>query len=70
MNASPKSPITLALKIVSAEYRHALGENVTEADERDIRIWVGQEGENMSAHEAACMVLLRELTREKPEWIQ
>jgi hypothetical protein len=65
-----KSPINLALKILSAQYREALGESVTEADVEEIRKWAGAEGESISARDAACRVIQMELFREGKDRIQ
>ncbi len=70
MDSGPKSPIRLALKIVSAQYRQATGETVTDADVAEIRSWAGEDGENMTALDAACLVIRRELTRDRTARVQ
>ena len=70
MDSGSKSPIRLALKIVSAQYRQAIGETVTDADVAEIRNWAGEDAENMSALDAACLVIRRELTRDRSASIQ
>ena len=70
MDSGSKPPIRLALKIVSAQYRQATGETVTDADVAEIRNWVGEDGENMSALDAACLVIRRQLTGEDAGRIQ
>jgi hypothetical protein len=63
METGPKSPITLALMIVSDRYRHATGEGITDADIDELRKWAGEGGERMSPFEAACAVIRIELMR-------
>ena len=63
MDSGLQSPIRLALKILSPQYRRTLGEDVTSSDVEQIRSWAGQGAENMSAMDAASLVLCRELTR-------
>ena len=70
MDSGSKSPIRLALKIVSAQYRQAIGEAVTDADVAEIRNWAGEDGERMSALDAACLVIRRELTRDRTARVQ
>ena len=72
MDSASQSPIKLALKILSAQYRRITGEAISEADIAEIRSWVGEGGEEMSAMEAACVVIRRELaaSREGPHRIQ
>ena len=70
MDSGPKSPIKLALKIVSAQYRKALGETVTDADVAEIRTIAGADAENMSALDAACLVIRRKLIREDTGGLQ
>lgn len=70
MDAASRSPINLALKILSVHYREALGEAVTDADVDEIRKWAGAEGEPISAQEAACRVIRMELAREGKNKIQ
>ena len=70
MDSGSKSPIRLALKIVSAQYRQALGETVTDADIAEIRNWAGEDGEGMSALDAACLVIRREPTRGRTARVQ
>ena len=65
MSAQPQSPVTLALKILSAQYRRATGETVTDEDVHEIRNWAGDSEKTMSAWDAACLVILRELTRDR-----
>ncbi len=64
MDTGSKSPITLALMIVSARYRQATGEGITDAEVDQLRKWAGAGGEKMSALEAACAVIRMELSRE------
>jgi hypothetical protein len=72
MNPTTQSPIKLALKILSAHYRQATGECITEADVAELRSWVGEGAEEMSAVDAACLVIRRELAavRDGPHRIQ
>ena len=72
MNPASQSPIKLALKILSAQYRRATGESITEADVAEIRSWVGEGGAEMSAVDAACVVIRRELdaARDGPQRVQ
>jgi hypothetical protein len=65
MSSSTQSPVTLALKILSPQYRRATGEIVTEADVDEIRNWAGDSEKRMSAWDAACVVIRRELARER-----
>jgi len=62
MDPGSKSPVRLALKILSAQFRQSTGEVVTNADIEEIRSWVGEDGETMSARDAACLVIRRALT--------
>jgi hypothetical protein len=70
MDSGPKSPIRLALKIVSAQYRQAIGEAITDDDVAEIRNCSGEDGEKMSALDAACLVIRRELTRDRTARVQ
>jgi len=70
MESGPKSPIRLALKIVSAQYRQAIGEAITDDDVAEIRNWAGEDGEKLSALDAACLVIRRELTRDRTARVQ
>lgn len=70
MESGSKSPVRLALKIVSARYRQATGETVTDADLEEIRKWAGEGGDKMSPLDAACLVIRRELARDRTERIQ
>ena len=63
METASKSPITLALMIVSDRYRQATGEGITDADIDELRKWAGEGGERMSPFEAACAVIRIELMR-------
>jgi hypothetical protein len=63
METASKSPITLALMIVSDRYRHATGELITDADIDQLRKWAGAGGESMSPFEVACAVIRMELMR-------
>jgi len=63
METGPKSPITLALMIVSDRYRQATGAGITDADLDELRKWAGEGGERMSPFEAACAVIRIELMR-------
>jgi hypothetical protein len=63
METGPKSPVTLALMIVSDRYRHATGEAITDSDVDELRKWAGAGGEAMSPFEAACAVIRMELMR-------
>ena len=63
METGPKSPVTLALMIVSDRYRQATGEGITDADVEELRKWAGDGGEDMSPLEAACAVIRMELMR-------
>jgi hypothetical protein len=63
METGSKSPITLALMIVSAQYQQATGEAITDADVDQLRKWAGEGGEEMSPLEAACAVIRMELMR-------
>jgi hypothetical protein len=70
MDSGSNSPIRLALKIVSAQYRQAIGEAITDDDVAEIRNWAGEDGENMTALDAACLVIRRELTRDRTARVQ
>jgi hypothetical protein len=70
MNSRPQSPVTLALKILSAQYRQATGETVTDADLDEIRNWAGDGAKKMSAWDAACIVIRRELARDRNARVQ
>ena len=63
METGPKSPVTLALMIVSDRYRQATGEGITDADVEELRKWAGDGAEEMSLLEAACAVIRMELMR-------
>ena len=63
METASKSPVTLALMIVSDRYRQAMGEGITDADVEELRKWAGEGGERMSPFEAACAVIRMELMR-------
>jgi hypothetical protein len=65
MNTRPQSPVTLALKILSDQYRRVTGETVTAADVDEIRSWAGDNEKKMSAWDAACVVIRRELARDR-----
>ena len=65
MSTQPQSPVALALKILSDQYRRATGETVTDADVEEIRNWAGDSEKTMSAWDAACVVIRRELARDR-----
>jgi hypothetical protein len=65
MSTRPQSPVTLALKILSDQYRRATGETVTDEDVEEIRNWAGDREKTMSAWDAACVVIRRELARDR-----
>jgi hypothetical protein len=70
MNSESKGPIGIALKILSAKYREATGESITDAEVEEIRKWAGEGGEKLSALDAACVVIRQELTRDKTARVQ
>jgi len=70
MSSRPQSPVTLALKILSAQYRQSTGEAVTDADVDEIRSWAGDSAKKMSAWDAACVVIRRELARDGTARVQ
>jgi hypothetical protein len=70
MNCESRAPIGIALKILSAQYRDATGENITDAEIEEIRKWAGEGGEKMSPLDAACVVIRMELTRDRTARIQ
>ena len=70
MQSKSKTAVRLALKILSPQYRKALGEVITEADLHEIRQWAGDLGAELSAQEAASLIILRALAGEQAATIQ
>jgi hypothetical protein len=63
MDTGLKSPVTLALMVLSERYQQATGEDITEADVDELRKWAGDGAGEMSPLEAACAVIRMELMR-------
>lgn len=70
MASDRKSAVKLALKILSPQYCHATGENVTDEDIDEIRRCAGDDGGEMSPWDAACIVIRQELARDRNARVQ